>query len=109
MFWSSSYCQALAQCTTEFNTRLSIVGNHVDYKSISILVIQRKGMSVLCKRITFSKPDIMMVAYKFLILYLDILLHRWKQPSFKLCLLHVICQSIKLVENYIDLHTQIFV
>ena len=28
----------------------NIVNNHVDYKSISILVTQKKGMPVLCKR-----------------------------------------------------------
>ena len=36
----------------------NIVNNHVDYKSISILVTQKKGMPVLCKRGASFKPDI---------------------------------------------------
>ena len=34
------------------------VNHHVDYKSISILVTQKKGMPVLCKRGTSFIPDI---------------------------------------------------
>ena len=48
------------------------INNHVYYKSISILVTQKKVMPVLCKRVSSFKPDIIMVAYKLLILYLNI-------------------------------------
>ena len=32
----------------------NIVNNHVDYKSISIFVTQKKGMPVLCKSDSFK-------------------------------------------------------
>ena len=35
----------------------NIVNSHVDYKSISILVTQKKEMPVLCKRGASFKPD----------------------------------------------------
>ena len=42
----------------------NIVNNPVDYKSISILVTQKKGKPVLCKRGASLKTDIIMVTYK---------------------------------------------
>ena len=59
----------------------NIVNNDVDYKSMSILVTQKKGMPVLCKRGASFKLNIIMVAYKFHMLYLNILVYKLKQPS----------------------------
>ena len=100
-FWSgisvSSYYQALAKIYKSnilFSILVypnkNIVNNHVDYKSIFILVTQRKGMPVLCKIGDSFKPIIIMVASKFFILYLSILVYRLKQPSHRMQLLHVI-------------------
>ena len=44
-----------------------ILDSHVDYKSNAILVTQKKGNLVLCKRGASFKPDIIMVPYKLLI------------------------------------------
>ena len=54
-----------------------MVNNHVDYKSIT----QKKRMPILCKRGASFKLDIIMIAYKLLILYLNILVYKLKQPS----------------------------
>ena len=59
----------------------NIVNNHVDYKSISILVTQKKGMPVLSKRGDSFKLKIIMVAFKLIIIYLNILVYRLKHPS----------------------------
>ena len=54
----------------------NIVNDHVDNKSIYILVIQKKGVPVLCRIGASFKPDIIMVAYKLLILYFNILVYK---------------------------------
>ena len=38
----------------------NIVNNHVDYKTLSIFVTQKKGMPVFCKRSTSFIPDIIL-------------------------------------------------
>ena len=59
----------------------TIVNIYVDYKSISILVTQKKGMPVLYRRGPSFKPDVIMLACKLLILYLNILVYKLKQAS----------------------------
>ena len=60
------------------------INNHVDYKSISILVTQKQRMTV--KEGASFIPDIII-----LILYLNILVYKLKQPSNRLkALPHVI-------------------
>ena len=73
----------------------NIVNNHVDDKSISVLVGQKKGMPVLCKRGASFKPDIIMDACKILILYHNILVYKLKQPSHGLQLLPLMSKEIK--------------
>ena len=53
----------------------NIVKNHEDYKSTSLLLTQKKGMPVSCKRGASFKPDII------LLFYLNILVYKLKQPS----------------------------
>ena len=65
--------------------KIDIVNNYVDYKSVSILVIQKKGMLILYKRGASFKPDIIMVAYKLLILNLNILVYKLKQLLLVIC------------------------
>ena len=60
------------------------LNNHIDYKCISILVTQKKEMPVLCKWGASFKLDRIMVAYKLLIFYLNILVYKLKQPLYRL-------------------------
>ena len=66
----------------------NIVNNYVDYKSVSILVNQKKGMPVLYKR----GPSFNHGCILDLILYLNILVYKLKQPLQSLQLFHVICK-----------------
>ena len=79
--------------------------NHVDYKSMSILVTQKKGIPVLCKRGASFKPDIIMIAYKLFILYFSILVYKWKRPSHKTvafaCNMQVNKSLRKIIKTYI--------
>ena len=80
------------------NPNKEIVNNDVDYKSISILVTQKKGILVLSKGGASFKQNIIMVTYKRLILYLNILVNKLKQAPHRL---QVNKSTRKIIKTYI--------
>ena len=86
-------------------SNMNIVNNPVDYKSKSILVTHKKGMPVLYKSGASFKPDIIIVAYKLLILYLNILAYKLKQLAHKTvafaCIMQVNKSLRKIIKTYL--------